>query len=328
MENKEKMKAIVCTKYGPPEVLELRDVEKPVPKDNEVLIKIHATTVTSSDCIVRSFDLPLWHPMGLMMGMMLGFGKPRNSILGLVLTGEVESVGKDVKKFKKGDQVSATTIKSMTKIRFGAYAQYTCLPEDWMVVKKPTNVTYEEAAAVPYGAWLALHFLRKGNIQNRKKVLIYGASGSVGTSAVQLAKHFGAEVTGICSTTNLEMVKSLGTDKVIDYKKEDFTKRADRYDLILDSVPMPMANRKSLKLQCKKALTPDGKYISIDDGSPKSRIEDFIFIKELVESGKLRPVIDRTYPLEQMVEAHRYVDKGHKKGNVIISVKHNNKKKQ
>ena len=319
------MKAIVCTKYGPPEVLQLKEVEKPTPKNNELLIKIFATAVISSDCIVRGFKLPIWHPIGLMMGLALGFKKPRNPILGMVLAGEVESVGKDVKRFRKGDQVFASTVKSSIKIRFGTYAEYTCLPEDGMVALKPSNITYEEAAAIPYGGWLALHFLKKGNIQSGQKVIIYGASGAVGTSAVQLAKYFGAEVTGICSTTNLEMVKFLGADDVIDYTKEDFTKRGELYDLILDAVPMAMANRKSLKLRCKNALTPNGKYISVDDGTPTPNIEETLLLKELVESGKLKPVIDRCYPLEEIVEAHRYVDKGHKKGNVVITVEHNDK---
>ena len=199
------------------------------------------------------------------------------------------------------------------------------MPEDGMVALKPSNLTYEEAAAIPYGGWLALHYLKKGNIQIGKKVLIYGASGAIGTTAVQLAKSFGAEVTGICSTRNLELVKYLGADKIIDYTKEDFTKREELYDFILDAVPFYMANKKNLKLQCKKALTPNGKYISIDDGSPKSHFNDLIFLKELVESGKLKPVIDRSYPLKRMDEAHRYVDKGHKKGNVVITVEHNNK---
>ena len=317
------MKAIVCTTYGPPEVLQLKEMEKPSPKKNESLIKIFATAVTSSDCIVRGFKLPLWDPMGLMMGLVLGFTRPRNPILGMVLAGEVESAGKDVKRFKKGDQVFGSTVKSSSfQIRFGAYSQYTCLPEDGMVVLKPSNLTYEEAAAIPYGGELALHYLKKGNIQSGQKVLINGASGAVGTSAIQLAKHFGAEVTGICSTSNLELVKSLGADIVIDYTKEDFTKRGELYDLILDAVPMVMANRKGLKLRCKNALTPNGKYLSVDDGTPTPNIEAFIFLKELVESGKLKPVIDRSYPLEEIAEAHRYVDKGHKKGNVVITVEH------
>jgi NADPH:quinone reductase-like Zn-dependent oxidoreductase len=319
------MKAIVCTKYGSPKVLQLKEVEKPTPKNNELLIKIFATAVTSSDCIVRGFKIPFWSPVGLMMGLVLGFTKPRNPILGMVLAGEVESVGNDVKRFKKGDQVFGHTVKSSSfQIRFGAYSQYTCLHEDSIVVLKPSNLTYEEAAAIPYGGSLALHYVKKGNIQSGQKVLIYGASGSVGTSAVQLAKYFGAEVTGICSTTNLELVESLGADKVIDYTKEDFTKRGELYDVILDAVPMVMANRKNLKLQCKNALTPNGKYISVDDGTPTSNIEATLLLKELAESGKLKPVIDRSYPLEEIAEAHRYVDKGHKKGNVIITVEHNN----
>jgi NADPH:quinone reductase-like Zn-dependent oxidoreductase len=315
------MKAIICTKYGPPEVLQLRDVAKPVPKDNEVLIKIHATTVTSSDTIVRGFKLPRWHPMGLMMGLALGFIKPRNSILGMILAGEVESVGKDVKRFMNGDHVFGETLSSSAlKIRFGAYAEYICLPEDSKIALKPTNLAYEEAVTIPYGGLLALHFLRKGNIQKGQKVLIRGASGSVGTAALQLAKYFGAEVTGVCGTTNLELVKSLGADAVIDYTKEDFTEREELYDLIFDAVPAAMANRKGFKLRCINVLTPNGKCVSVDDGTPKSNPEDLVFLKELAEAGKFKAVIDRRYPLEQIVEAHRYVDKGHKKGNVVITV--------
>jgi len=313
------MKAIVCTKYGPPEVLQLREVEKPAPGKNEICIKIFATAVTASDCIVRGFKLPVWHPMGLMMGIVVGFKKPRQPILGIALAGEVESASSDVKSFKKGDRVFGWDLFPA----FGAYAEYKCIPEKGMLAIMPANITFEEAAAIPYGGLLALHYLKKGNIQSGQKVLIYGASGAIGTSAVQLARYFGAEVTGVCSTANLELMRSLRADTVIDYTKEDFSDRGGLYDFILDAV----GKRKSseFKFQCKKALTPNGKYISVDDGSPKTNIEDLIFLNELVEAGKIRPVIDRTCPLEQMAEAHRYVDKGHKRGNVVITVEHNNR---
>ena len=316
----QKMKAIICTKYGPPEVLQLREVEKPTPGKNEICIKNHATTVTSSDCILRGFNIPAWQPVGLMMGVVMGFGKPRNPILGMVASGEVDSVGIDAKRFKIGDQIIAYTVKSPTKIRLGTYAQYTCIPEDWIVIPKPSNVTYEEAAAIPYPGELAMFFLKKGNIQNRKNILIIGASGSIGTTAVQISRYYGAKVTGVCSTANLELVRSLGAETVIDYTKEDYTKRDERYDLILDAVPQQVADRKSLKSQAKNVLTPDGKYISIDDGLAKVSYDDLVLLKDLVESGKFKPVIDRIYPLEQMAEAHRYVETGHKKGNVIIKI--------
>ncbi len=315
------MKAIVCTKYGPPEVLQLKEVEKPVPKDNEVCIKIHATAVTASDCIVRGYKIPRWHPMGFMMGIVLGFNKPRNPILGNVFAGEVESAGKNVKLFKKGDQVCGSTVNP-PEIRFGTYAEYVCMPEDGIIASKPPSVIYENAAAIIYGAGLAMHFLKKGNIRNGEKVLIYGASGAIGTSAVQLAKCFGAEVAGVCSTANLELVRSLGADKVIDYTKDDFINRRELYDFIFDAV----GKRKSSKFKvwCKKALTPDGKYISVDDGSPKYSTEELKWLLEMVEAGKIKPVIDRTYPLEQIAEAHRYVDQGHKKGNVVITIENKN----
>lgn len=308
------MKAIVCTQYGPPEVLQLEEVEKPVPKNNEVLIKIFATTVTASDCIVRGFKLPALSVIGIMMRLVIGFTKPRNPILGMVLAGEVESAGKDVKRFKRGDQVFTINV-----MRFGTYAEYICLPENEVIAPKPSNLTYEEAAAIPYGGMLALHYLRKGNIQSGEKVLIYGASGANGTAAIQLAKHFGAEVTGVCGTTNLGLVKSLGADAVIDYTKENFTDRNEQYDFILDAV----GKKKSSKFNFKKALAPNGRFISVDDGSPKFRTEDLVLLRELVGAGKLKPVIDRSYPLEQIVEAHRYVDMGHKKGNVVITVAQN-----
>jgi NADPH:quinone reductase-like Zn-dependent oxidoreductase len=319
------MKAIVCTKYGPPEVLQLSEVEKPVPKKNEICIKIHATTVTSSDCIIRDFNLPLWNPMGLMMGIAMGFGKPRNPILGMVAAGEVDAMGSQAKRFKINDQVLAYTVLSPTKTRLGTYAQFINIPEDWIVLQKPSGISYEEAAAIPYPGELAMYFLKKGDIQRRKHVLIVGASGSIGTTAVQIARHYGARVTGVCSTANLELVRSLGAETVIDYTKEDYSERGEQYDLILDAVPQQVADRKKLKRQAKNSLTADGKYISIDDGLAKVSHDDLVLLLELAESGKFKPVIDRTYPMEQMVEAHRYVEAGHKKGNVIITVDHSNK---
>lgn len=304
------MKAIICTKYGPPDVLKLKEVEKPIPKDNEILVKVHATTVTSGDCRARGFNSPIlyWIPMRIM----LGFRKPRKSILGVELSGEIEAIGKNVSRFKEGDRVFA-----LTEMNFGAYAEYTCIAEDEIVTIKPENTTYEEAAAIPFGGTSALYFLRKGNIQSGHNVLIYGASGAVGTAAVQLAKYFGAEVTAVCSTTNIELVKSLGADSVLDYTKEDFAKRGERYDIIFDAVG------KISKSSSKKVLAPSGKYVSVNGGIAKVRNEDLIFLKRLVETGKIQPVIDRCYSLEQIPEAHIYVEQGHKKGNVVITVNHN-----
>jgi NADPH:quinone reductase-like Zn-dependent oxidoreductase len=313
------MKAIICTKYGSPEVLQIKEIEKPVPKDNEVLIKIYASTVTASDCIVRNFKeiSPFKSKMPLLMWisglLFLGFNKPRKPILGLELAGEIEAIGKDVKRFKIRDQVFAFPFMA-----FGANAEYACMSENGLLALKPPNVSYEEAAAIPVGGNLALHFLRKANIRQGQKVLIYGASGANGTFAVQLAKYFGADVTGVCSTANAVLVKNLGADRVIDYTEKDFTKAGEKYDIIFDAVG------KLTKPCGKKALTQKGRFVSVvgQGGPSKPNIEDLLFLKELVETEKIKMVIDRRYPLKQVADAHRYVEKGHKKGNVVITVEH------
>ncbi len=305
------MKAIVYTAYGPPEVLRLQEVEEPAPKSSEVLVQIHATTVTIGDTIMRSLRIPGPRWQRLLGRLYLGIRKPKRTILGMELAGEIESVGKDVTRFKQGDQVFASTFA----MNFGGYAEYKCLPENGVLALKPVNLTYEEAAAVPGAGMTALQCLRKGNIQSGQKILIYGASGAVGTFAVQIARHhFGAHVTGLCSTTNLELVKSLGAERVIDYTQEDFAASGETYDVVFDAVG------KLLPEQGRKALKQTGIYLNVHrDSDGADKIENLITLKELIEAGKIRPAIDRCYPFEQIVEAHRYVDRGHKKGNVVIT---------
>jgi NADPH:quinone reductase-like Zn-dependent oxidoreductase len=291
------------------------EVEKPVPQSDEVLIKIHATTVHVGDTKIRGFRPGMGALDWLVkpfMRITVGFTGPRRKILGMELSGEVEAVGKDVTRFRKADQVFGAT-----EMRFGAYAEYICLPEDWALAIKPTNMSHEEAATVPNGAITALKILRKANIQPGQKVLVYGASGSVGTFALQLAKVFGAVVTGGCSAANLAMVRSLGADEVIDYTTTDFTRNGERYDVIFD------AAGKLSRSRVKDSLAQSGKYLNVltDSGtSMKIDVADLLTLKDYIEAGKLRSVIDRRYSLEQIVEAHRYVDQGHKKGNVVVTV--------
>jgi NADPH:quinone reductase-like Zn-dependent oxidoreductase len=322
------MKAVICTKYGPPDVLKLEEIGKPTPRDNEVLIRIRAATVTMGDCEIRGFRMPLWIWLPARIGF--GFRGPRRKILGQELAGEVAAVGRDVKLFGKGDQVFAAT-----GFNLGAYAEYTCLPEDGALATKPVNTTYEEAATVPTGGLTALHFLRKAKIQSGQKVLINGAGGSIGTLAIQLAKHFGAEVTGVDSTGKLDMVKSIGADHVIDYTKEDFTASGESYKVIFDVVGKSSFSRSIVSLK------PGGRYLLANPGlaqmargsftsrtsnrkvvfgQPEEKAEDLAFLRGLIETHGVRPVVDRAYTLDRIVEAHRYVESGRKKGNVVITV--------
>ena len=312
------MKAIVYTEYGPPDVLRLTEVERPASKDNEILVKVYATTVSAGVLWARTGKHPDSRLFTLALRMMFGLTKPKKTILGYEVSGEVEAVGKDVGLFKKGDQVFGTT----TGLGAGAYAVYVCLPEKWkqgVVARKPANMTYEEAAAVPVGGMTALCLLGRANIQRGQKVLVYGASGSVGTFAVQIAKHhFGAEVTGVCSTSNLALASSLGADKVIDYTQDDFTQSGETYDVVFDAVGKISSSRS------RSSLKKKGIHLTVK--SPTSeKTEYMILLRELIEAGRIKPVIDRCYPLEQVAEAHGYVEMGHKRGNVVITVAHSSK---
>jgi NADPH:quinone reductase-like Zn-dependent oxidoreductase len=322
------MKAVVATKYGSPDVLQIQEVTKPAPKENEILVKIRATTVNVGDCRMRSFDVPpiFWLPARLTIGLT----KPKQPIFGFELAGDVEAVGKAVTRFKPGDAVFGSAFGA----NFGAHAEYKCLPENGLVAFKPHTLTYEEAAAVPTGGLTALDYLRRAQIRSGQRVLVYGASGSVGTYAVQLAKYFGAHVTGVCSTRNVDMVRSLGADEVIDYTQSDFTKNGQTYDIIFDAVG------KLTFPHCQNSLTKNGYYLHtvlpvggliapwykmrtgkhLISGNISTRTEDLVFLKELAESGQIKPVMDRCYPFTQIAEAHRYIDTGRKKGNVAISL--------
>lgn len=324
------MKAVVYERYGSPEVLQLKEVEKPTPKNNEILIKTHATTVTSGDWRVRSLNVPIG--FRLIMRLVFGVSKPKQPILGSELAGVVESVGEGVRKFKVGDQVFAFSDAAM-----GCHAEYKCMPGDGAVALKPTNLTYDEAAALSFGGTTALDFLRRGKLQSGERVLINGASGGVGTAAVQLAKHFGADVTGVCSTANMELVRSLGASHLIDYTREDFTQDGETYDVIVDTVGTApfFRSKASLKeggrLLMVLAGLPDMLQIpwvsmtsskKVIAGPATGRAEDLRFLAGLAEAGEFKPVIDRRYPFEQIAEAHRYVDTGRKKGNVVITLAH------
>jgi NADPH:quinone reductase-like Zn-dependent oxidoreductase len=301
------MKAILYPKAGPPDVLQLVEVAKPIPGEHELLVRVCATTVTSGDCALRSFRFPFlfW----LLLGWQYGVRRPKTPIPGSEFAGEIESVGREVEGFRPGDPVFGST-----GMRFGANAEYVCLPEDGVVAPKPENITYEEAAAIPFGALAALFFLRKGQIQKEQRVLINGASGAVGTAAVQLARHVGTHITGVCSTRNLELVRSLGADEVVDYTQEDFVESGERYDLIFDAVGKRSAS------ECKRALAADGAFVTTKQGLAKDRTEDLFFLRDLLVGGSLRPVVDRGYTLEEIAEAHRYVETGHKRGSVVIRV--------
>lgn len=307
------MKAVVYTRYGSPDVLRLQEIPKPVPHDNEVLVKVHATTVTIGDCRMRSFTVP--PEQWVVARLYLGILRPRRPILGMELAGEIETIGQNVTVFKPGDPVFASTFEA----GFGGYAEYKCFPETGLLAAKPDNLTFGEAAASVGGGCTALRCLQRANLKPGQKILIYGASGAVGTNAVQLAHRlFHAEVTGVCGTINQELVRALGASRVMDYTREDFAQQGPIYDVVFDAVAkIPPA-------QARQALKPEGIYLNVHRDAHSRRstslLQELRGLKELLEAGILKPVIDRTYPLEQIVEAHRYVDQGHKKGNVVITI--------
>ena len=309
------MKAIICRKYGPPENLEIVEYKDPKPKDDEVLIKIYATSVTNSDIFIRSSNIPI--QFRIPMRIMIGILKPRNEIIGEVFSGVIKQIGSKIERFKVGDQVYG-----LTGLSLGAYADYKCMKEKdskkGCISTKPGNISFEEATAAAYGGLLAFQYLEKGNIQPNKKVLIYGASGTSGIIAIQLAKYLGAEVTGVCSTKNIDFIKSVGADKVLDYTRQDSLTQLEVYDVILDSVGK--AKKSALKEACKKSLSKKGKYISIDDGALILSSNRLTRIKELVEKNKIKPINDKCYNFDQIIDAHKYVEQGHKKGNVAITV--------
>ena len=310
------MRAAICTRYGPPEVLELGEVPMPSPGSHQVRIRIHASAVSVTDCYVRCAMNFARLRFRVMARLAIGLRRPRQPILGSALAGEIDAAGKAVKRFAVGDRVYG-----YSGMRFGTYAEYVCLRETGSLVTgglvpAPSNLSFAEAAAIPYGGLMALHYIQRAEVRSGQRVLIYGASGAVGTCAVQLARHFGAEVTGVCSTANLELVKSLGAERVLDYTREDAP--AGRYDLVLDAVGTRKTS--TLKEACRTALTQGGKYVSVDHGAPRMTASGLLVLRELVEAGALKPVIDREYPLEQVAEAHRFVEQGHKRGNVVITV--------
>jgi len=306
------MKAIMYARYGPPDVLQIVELPKPVPGDKEVLIRVHNTTVTIGDTIMRSLNIPVTGLQKVMARLYLGWSKPKRPILGMELAGEIEAVGRKVTRFKPGDAVFASTFAA----NFGGYAEYKCLPEKGVLALKPVNLTFEEAAAAPGGGMTALACLKKGKIQPGQKVLVYGASGAVGTNAVQLAsRHFGAEVTGVCSTANLELVKSLGAVQAVDYTCQDFSQDGPIHDVVFDAVG------KLSPAQGKKALKPGGVYLNVHtDSDGGNKLHNLLALKEIIEAGHLKPAIDRVCTFEQIVEAHEYVEQGHKKGNVVIQI--------